>query len=337
MSDLNKDNRLERPGPALVGAGQILSADILDDDLLDANASADAQARDLSGSGRPSRRQRIRQAAGAYDGRSLLGNLNISRKLGLIVVAFIIPLLGLVTLFALNQNRELAVASAELRGLEYVPPITDVLATIALHRDLSIRLLSGDTSLAAELDATAAQVDTALAALARVQERNGSGLETQSYIRELSSGWQSLEGDILSLTPDVSFAQHSALISERVFPLLRQVSDRSGLGLDANLGDYYLSKLALETLPSLTESLSLLRDQGSGVLTRQSIATQERQVLSALANEVEAGFAEIRRDMSIIAESQPGYAQALNEDLAEFEELANYTVALSKKQHCQPF
>ena len=197
-------------------------------------------------------------------------------------------------------------------------------------RDLSIRLLSGDTSLAAELDATAAQVDTALAALARVQERNGSGLETQSYISELSSGWQSLEGDILSLTPDVSFAQHSALISERVFPLLRQVSDRSGLGLDANLGDYYLSKLALETLPSLTESLSLLRDQGSGVLTRQSIATQERQVLSALANEVEAGFAEIRRDMSIIAESQPGYAQTLNEDLAEFADLANYTVSLSR-------
>ena len=320
MSDIKEQRAVLEPTPALIGAGQTATTDLSDALLEDALPERASKPRDLSRGKRPDQ----------GDSGNLLANLKISRKLGLIVTAFFIPLIALLSLFALNQQRNLDMAATELRGLEYIPPLTRVLTGIPLHRDLSIRYTSGDRSLEPQLEAVAAEVNEALNELLAVQERSGEGFGTGEYVRELVAGWQALERSAPRLNPEVNFQQHSELVSARVFPLLEQVTDRSGLGLDADLGDFYLSKLALETLPSISESLSQLRDQGSGVVTRGTITTDERQALSTLVTQIRADFAQVRRDLSIATEGNPAYAQELNDTFAEFESLANYTIALAQ-------
>lgn len=136
---------------------------------------------------------------------------------------------------------------------------------------------------------------------------------------------------MLTLTPAESFQEHSALMSERVFPLLEQVSDQSGLGLDANLNDFYTSKLALTTLPRLSESLSQLRDQGSGILTRQAITPEEQDNLGILVRQITTDLAEVRRDVRVATEGQSAYTAAFDQNLTELESLAGYTVAVATR------
>ena len=322
MSDIKDISSMPREPRSALAAGQPASGSIpIEDDMLADVALTDPGMR----RSRPKRTSKVRQSGS----KGFLSNLKIRRKLALIVGSFMIPLLILLGVFAFNQQRILAQRALELRGLEYLEPLEQVLSTIPLHRDLSIRLLNGNGALAEDRASAAAAVNAALANLVETQEQFG-GLDTQSYIENLQSDWQALEGRILTISPDVSFEEHSALISENVLPLLDQVGDRSGLGRSANLSEYYLAQLSLETLPRLSESLSQLRDQGSSVLARGGLITaQERQTLNDLAQEIETDFAIVNRDINITTEDNPAYAQDLNDSLSEFESLANYTLALT--------
>ncbi len=287
-------------------------------------SAREISSRTQKGQGRPNRPRQDDESK-----RSPLGNLKISRKLSLIFSAFVIPLIVLLYLVVINQNRSINLVAEELRGLEYLKPLERVLIAVPLHRDLSIRLLSGDASLAEQQRSAAAEVSSALTALTANEARYGSEFGTADYVTELVNGWQTLESRVSTLTPGESFQEHVALMSDQVFPLLEQVSDRSNLGLDDDLNNFYVSKLALTTLPRLSESISQLRDQGSGILTRQAILPEEQDYLGTLARQVTTDLAELQRDVRIATEGQPSYKAVFNQNLEELTELAGYTVAVA--------
>lgn len=129
--------------------------------------SARRAARKSSGTqGRPDRPRQDDEPS-----RSPLGNLKISRKLSLIFSAFFIPLVVLLYLVVINQNRNIDVVTEELQGLEYLAPVERVLTAVPLHRNLSNRLLSGNASLAEARSSAAAEVSSALEALVANEQR----------------------------------------------------------------------------------------------------------------------------------------------------------------------
>ena len=264
-------------------------------------------------------------------GARKLGSLTISRKLLLIAAVSIIPVCVLLFFFINNENQQIAFVNEKLKGVEYVEPLEGLIQTVPLHRNLSIRILNGDTSVVEQRDAAAAQVDSYIATLEQIDAKYGDDFGTTPYLNELTETWRDLEARVLTATPGDTFDSHSNLIGIAAFALVQQVSDQSGLVLDTNLGDSYTAKLSLETLPSTVQSLSQLRDLGVGILTREAITPREQGLMNNLMAQVEANVAEARRDFDIVrANTDEGALVELEEAFVEFEELAGFSVAMAR-------
>lgn len=253
-------------------------------------------------------------------GFGYLANLGIANKLGLIVVVLAIPICALV--FLQYQDRQAATnqANAESNGLEYITKVMPFMREVQLHRGLVERVLNGEETARANMERTAAAADTALAEINAMDERWGNDFETKELVAFLNSEWPRARD--ASSSVQESNALHNSVIQQGVFPLISTVTTESKLVLDPDLDNRNVIAAVTETLPRMTEALSLMRSQGAGALvarrnqppsdaTRQFMAAQsalaqfEAQQLKSQLETAMASNARFEADLrSIVTRSE---------------------------------
>src|SRR4029077_8140752 len=134
--------------------------------------------------------------------------LSVGAKLGLIGVAFGIPILVLLYLLVAQQNVAIALARQERQGLELVAPLRAVLARMQDFRNASVAALAHDEALGQKPDA--AKVEAELASAEMTDKRLGAAYGASNGLSALRRRWEELRTRPLNLQD--TYDEHTALI-----------------------------------------------------------------------------------------------------------------------------
>jgi methyl-accepting chemotaxis protein len=264
---------------------------------------------------------------------NVLNRLRIWQKLALVGVAFSVPL-GVTTWFLLEEKQiKIDVATAELRGDEYLRPLARLLEHTARYRALSRRARAGERGLEKERAAMAAEVARDLDELDAVDARLGRHLATDAsalaarqrqaaHPRQLRDLWQRLGAG--GLDAGTQEALETQLIGD-VRTLITHIGDQSKLILDPDLDTYYTMDALLLRMPDIVHRLHDLVDAADAMARRGEVSAEERARLAAdmalLAAQVEG----LRADVATAINEAPrfsghrGLAAALGGPAAEID------------------
>ncbi|MBK8508435.1 MAG: nitrate- and nitrite sensing domain-containing protein [Candidatus Competibacteraceae bacterium] len=264
---------------------------------------------------------------------NILNRFKIWQKLALLITALGVPIALLAYLLVAEKNVAIDFASQEMRGVEYLKPVRQLLQNIAEHRGLSSGYLNGDTAFREKITAKQNQLAKHIEVMDTIDARYGDMLKAKSSWQALKSDWQQLGAGVFNLTAADSFARHTALI-KKLLDLTVQVGITSNLVLDPDPDSYYLMDVVVNRVPFLNEHLGQLRALGTGFVTRRQQLSEDDHVRLAklmgqiqmmqvdIQNSLERAF-ESNNSLKSLLESQgTGLTQPVNAFLAVLEQLA---------------
>ena len=242
---------------------------------------------------------------GPVRGGNWLESLKIWQKLLLIALAFALPIAMVVGLLVEQQNKNIRFALKEQRGVEYLIPLIQVMQDIQLHRGRAAAQLGGDASAQQARLKLAADIDKDFAALQAVDERYGAEFSTTTRLNDLRAAWQTLKGNVESLTPAESAQRHDDLIAKRIFDLLEQVGNNSGLILDPEPGSYYLASLSVKELPDTINATGLVRTLGIDGASRGSSSEAQKGEMLLRLTIAQDKLAEVEHSLAFVTQASP--------------------------------
>ena len=217
-------------------------------------------------------------------GTALMFALPMWAKLGLLVLAMLLPMAGLMGLTLQAQIEARDASRAELDGVRVLDRLLPVVLEVQKHRGLTHRVLSGDAS------AEAQRNDARTALKGDVQAMDKLLSSPMAYA--LQDVWAPVRNSVLALAEGrhaadapASFAEHTAVV-ERLRELALLNGDRSTLVLDPEPRSYYLMDILVNALLPTIESAALARGQGASLLARGIATPTERAAVLGHAGQM---------------------------------------------------
>ena len=211
--------------------------------------------------------------------------LDLTTKFLLAGGTALLLMLLLLGLLARQSLEKLDRAESELAGLKYIQPLRDLSQRLPEHRELINAYLNGDHSLQPEILDKQKQIDQALAAVRKMDERYTALLDIGSGVTGLAEGWRRIRQEVFQLQPEIAFARHTALISD-LFTLTSELVKSSGLNRDSSLLQHYRANILLEKIPPVNEYLGQIRGLGVAVAARGEFAPGQLKRMTDLYNTV---------------------------------------------------
>ncbi|CAM3954042.1 EAL domain-containing protein [Kibdelosporangium persicum] len=194
----------------------------------------------------------------------------IWHKLAIVSLAFTALLAGATYLLLDANSRRIDLTANELRGLEYLRPLTTLLPDLAAHKTY-VRQVDAGVRPAADLKPLQDRIDSGYATLAEVDGRlrddlrtTGSDLNVSALPATQIQNWRTVRsGQYDQAGTD---AAHAMLIGD-VRTLIGYVGATSNLVLDPELGTYHLADAMVVCSPELVIRVSRLGNTVDDLLT----------------------------------------------------------------------
>ncbi|WP_242786511.1 methyl-accepting chemotaxis protein [Xanthomonas translucens] len=183
----------------------------------------------------------------------LLGSVGLLATL--VTLAFFVPLLG----------REVEFVRKERIGAQAIGPAVELAAQMQRHRGNMNRLLNGDAGARKAVGDARAGAGKAISELDAYFDGTGRELVLGQRWAALRDAWRALEQDSESLSPQQSFARHTAQV-EGLLDFVSALAQRSNLTLDPRVESYMLVDSVTRRLPAYMERIGVMRGQGAGAL-----------------------------------------------------------------------
>ena len=229
---------------------------------------------------------------------SLMRRLRIPVKLALMGLLLVAPLLVLSSWQYRTLAADRAMALSELEGARRVAALSELIAELQTHRDLTHRALSGD---AAADDARRA---TRLRLARALEHADAMGLAAGDEV--VAKDWTGLREAASALAAGRHAAQRNAAFAEHVRSieqarrLVFLVAESSRLLLDPYADSYFLMDLATQRLLPLLEAMGVARGEGAALLTRGDASNSDRARLLGHAANVLAEVDEVSLRMAAL-------------------------------------
>jgi methyl-accepting chemotaxis protein len=200
----------------------------------------------------------------------------------------------------------LSILRAEQDGLASARIMLPLVKATQAHRGLSSGVLSGNAAMSGDRQARQATVDQAMAALTLALQAHNSKDLAQATAG-IQKDWQVLAQAVTqrSISSAESLTRHNQLIA-RLIKLLGDVSDVSGLALDADPRCYYMITSLLHDLPRLTDLIGQARALGTRILVTKSQSAAEQLQLKILMEGAKAMHEEVLSAQERVAAASPG-------------------------------
>jgi twitching motility protein PilJ len=241
-------------------------------------------------------------------------DLSVGAKLGLIGVAFGIPILVLLYLLVAEQNVAIGLAQNERRGLEMVAPLRAALTQLQAYREANVAVLAGDRVLNLKPDAAAARFETALAAAEETSKKLGPVAGASNGLASLRKKWQELRARPRGLQD--AYEAQTAIIHTDLVGLIVDVGNTAKIIRDPDVDTYWLMDHVVLKAPALRETLSKVR-----ALTLIALSDQASSGERALVRSQAAGIPElidaIERGLGFVMRETPMLAAPLQAHLEE--------------------
>jgi len=234
----------------------------------------------------------------------------IAQRLQLISAAFLIPILVMAFLIVKTINKDIAFATLETAGVQFLQPLSDLLDALGESRLAAQRAAAGDKGAAAELERQAQAIDAAFAALDTVHQQLGEDLQftdaglalrkrDHAAVATVTRAW----ADARKAGPAAGGDAYAALIAD-VRTMMAHAGDTSNLILDPDLDSYYTMDAVLLALPQTQDRLSTIMATADGLLRSRDRAAGASTLAVAAAMLKESDGDRISADIDT----------ALNED-----------------------
>jgi len=247
---------------------------------------------------------------------ALMNKLNCSKKMLLISIAFITPLL--ITLYLLFSEQMIAVkfAENEITGVEYIVPVRQLIQHFPEHRGMTNAYLAGNESFKAKILAKRKQLAEDIRLVDEIDQKLGAQLGTAAQWRRIKSTWSQLETEAFNGPAKEVFARHTALIAE-VLDLVKNISDSSNLTLDPELDSFYIKEAIVNLLPQVVENLGQARGMSSGLAARQLVSNQESIKLTSLISTVQKNINGLKRGMQVLGQANTGLSNKIGSQVQQ--------------------
>jgi len=165
--------------------------------------------------------------------------------------------------FVINSKNKRNCLSIRRDGISISRLVKQLLLDVQQHRAMASALLNGDKSFAAKREKKQAEIERSIAALEAC--RNPELMMDKRW-NDVLTGWQSLNKEVLTLTPEVSFRRHVALVRIIVY-LMGDIADRSQIVGKCSI-DVALANALWSKLPIAAEGLGQARALGTGAAAK---------------------------------------------------------------------
>jgi len=246
--------------------------------------------------------------------------LSVGAKLGLIGVAFGIPILVLLYLLVTQQNVAIALARQERQGLELVAPLRAVLARMQDYRNASVAALAHDEALGQQPDV--AKVEAALGAADAADKRIGAAYGAGDGLRTLRQKWEELRARPLDLRS--TYDEHTWLVENDAAGLMVEVGNSAKIIRDPDVDTYWLMDVVVLKMPVLRETLSKVRaltaialsDEGS--VAWRTLARSQADTIPEMVDGIERALGFVMRATPALAAPLQTRMQALRDLTDEY-------------------
>ncbi|MBW6452622.1 MAG: methyl-accepting chemotaxis protein [Methyloprofundus sp.] len=237
--------------------------------------------------------------------------MSCSKKMALISIAFLTPLIITFYLFIIGQLAALDVVKKEQTGLQYIVPLRQLIQHFPEHRGMTYAYLSGNDAFKSKILAKREQIAQDIQALNVVDKQIGAQLGATVKWQEIKSVWQRLEAEAFDGQAQAIFTRHTQLIAS-VLELISSVSDSSGLTMDPALESFYVASSIVNALPQIVENLGQARGLASGLAVQTVISNKESIQLSSLLASVQKSIDALDRSVKVIAQTNPTVSAKIN-------------------------
>jgi len=245
---------------------------------------------------------------------ALMNQLSCSKKMLLISIAFLTPLIITFSLLVGEELVAIDVAKKEQTGLQYIVPLRQLVQHFPEHRGMTNAYLSGKKSFKTKLLAKRQQIAQDIQNIDVIDKELGAQLGASMHWSQIKSDWQVLEADAFDGQAQLVFARHSKLIAS-VLELVSAVSDSSGLTMDPKLESFYVASSIVNSLPQIVENLGQARGMASGLAARGVVTNKESIKLSSLLAAVQKSINALQRSAKVIAQSNPDVSAKISQNV----------------------
>ena len=183
-----------------------------------------------------------------------------------------------------------------------------VLQDIQKHRGAAAVWLGGNASYKGLADMAAGRIDNSLAQ-AKAALRPGTDTAT---LDQITQNWQSLRGQVGSLTVDASRVAHTQLIKE-LMALIEAAAMTSGALLDPDPQTHYLIDAVLNRLPPVLEQLGRTRVLGAQIFSQGHASASDLQMLAMASDSLVERTDAVLSVMARAAKGHTGLNNAVDE------------------------
>ncbi len=235
---------------------------------------------------------------------ALMNQMSCSKKMLMISVAFLVPLIITFYILIVGQLAALDVAKKEQTGLQYIVPLRQLIQHFPEHRGMTNTYLSGNAAFKNKLLAKREQITQDIQLIDVLDKQLGAQLGVAAKWLEIKSTWKRLEAEAFAGQAKDIFTRHTQLIAN-VLELVSSVSDSSGLTMDPELESFYVASSIVNALPQIVENLGQARGMASGLAVKTEVTNKESIKLSSLLAAEQKSINALERSAKVITQSNP--------------------------------
>ena len=252
-----------------------------------------------------------------------LTHASLSKKLGAVMLLFMLPILVLLTMLVIEENDGINFAKTEIQGLEYIVPLQSLLSDVAKHRGLNNNVRHGNESFEKKLPAVKENITKAMQKIETIEFRLGKVLGTTDKWQKIKTDWQQLATDTQQISTDDVFGMHTNVIKS-ITALITHIGKTSNLIIDPELDSYYLMNVVVEKMPLLMNQLGVLRGKGAGLLASGKIIDDQKVALTSLYVLATKSINETVQSTRVVIENNVEQAGFMASQLQTFEQSADW-------------
>ena len=245
----------------------------------------------------------------------LMNRLTYPVKFGLLGLLAFGAFASLMLTVANQLNTTIHRSQDELVASALARPVSQVVEFTQQHRGLSSMLLGGNASVADRRREREANIDAAMAELARALAPEKRALPEW---KEIEAAWAVLKREGLGWAPARNIDAHTALVAS-LLSFQVQLADEYGLSFDPEPASFYLMSAAINRLPFLLERLGRLRARGAGVLAQGDMTDEQRIGIILLADEIKVAMRDVRTNLDKVIALRPELRSGLDQAYAELD------------------
>jgi methyl-accepting chemotaxis protein len=245
----------------------------------------------------------------------LTNRLRFPAKFGLLAIIVLIPLALLGARIITQINDGIETIRSEQLGQRYLEDVTPVLRLSMMQRALTNRLLSGDQTAQADLQANQSKLQDAFSRLQATDTKYNAELETGDRVQRLSAGAQRL---VERAKPGANQAEAFNEWSEQLTQTLNfiyYVSSTSDMVLDEDYASLFMIDQSTLRLPRQINAVGQLRGLVSGVRAGQPINDYTRTSLQSLLKQEVQIRQELQQSVKLLRRKAPELADKIQAPL----------------------